>query len=143
MRASTATLPLLLIVHSALLISPVDSLAGQPFGLDNVDDLRMHSIRGALLKMQVVQDSEFFAETGGSLKQMYKKCANDVEVAPSSIAGAGMGLFAKRNIKAGTIVSFFPCHGLGVDFEDYGSSICVALDPTDQDFFLGEGKTCN
>jgi hypothetical protein len=54
-----------------------------------------------------------------------------------------MGLFAKRNIKAGTIVSFFPCHGLGVDFEDYGSSICVALDPTDQDFFLGEGKTCN
>jgi hypothetical protein len=36
-------------------------------------------------------------------------------VKESSIPGAGLGLFATKNIKAGTIISFYPVHTIGVD----------------------------
>jgi hypothetical protein len=38
-------------------------------------------------------------------------------VKESSVPGAGLGLFAKKNIKAGSIVSFYPAHILGVEVE--------------------------
>lgn len=54
----------------------------------------------------------------------------------SKINGAGKGLFAKKDIKRGTIITFYPVHGLGMESLD--SSICFALDPVDQTHFDSE-----
>lgn len=73
-------------------------------------------------KMNVAMTPDFF-ESSPSLKTLYSNCVKLVEVKESSIAGAGLGLFAKKNIKAGTIVSFYPAHALGVEMET-GESNC-------------------
>jgi hypothetical protein len=97
---------------------------------------------------------EFFSSQGeGVLKDFYNTCIADssIEVASSSIPGAGRGVFATRTIPAGTIVSFYPCHGVGVEFQQADdddndndnvdtTNIIVALDPTDQEFFLQQQR---
>lgn len=59
---------------------------------------------------------------GESLRQMLavQDCLNEqipdlVEVKQSTIPGAGMGLFAKETIEAGTVVAFYPAHILGIN----------------------------
>mmetsp|Transcript_50321 Transcript_50321/g.58733 ORF Transcript_50321/g.58733 Transcript_50321/m.58733 type:complete len:380 (+) Transcript_50321:35-1174(+) len=82
------------------------------------DPLLAMSIRTAVSKMQRVMDPDFFPSSYGSLKQLHKNCIQAVEVAPSSIPGAGMGAFAQKNIKRGTVICFYPVDGVGVDYGD-------------------------
>ena len=59
---------------------------------------------------------------GESLRQMLavedflnEQVPDLVEVKQSTIPGAGMGLFAKETIEAGTVVAFYPAHILGIN----------------------------
>lgn len=79
----------------------------------------------ALRKMETIMKNsgeDFFCSSSSSssgsntLKQMYVQISKHVEIKPSSIKNAGLGLFAKKNIKANTIVSFYPAHALGIEF---------------------------
>lgn len=67
--------------------------------------------------MHQVMSPEFFASSP-SLQTMYASIVKNVDIRESSIPNAGNGLFAKKNIKSGTIVSFYPAHALGVDTDD-------------------------
>jgi len=91
-------------------------------------------LRHGLAKMHVVMTPEFFAASP-LLKQFYSKLCKSIEVQPSSIPGAGLGLFAKKNIKANTIVSFYPCHALGVDTGASSSSFVTLDDEADRRYF--------
>ncbi|CAB9520245.1 expressed unknown protein [Seminavis robusta] len=51
-----------------------------------------------------------------------------LRVGPSSIPGAGSGVFATKNIKAGTIVSLFPVHGIGLEQFDDTNAIVAATE---------------
>lgn len=63
---------------------------------------------------------------------MRASVAKSVEVRPSSIAGAGNGLFATRNLKAGTLVSFYPAHCLGAEL---GGGEVWATAEEDREYF--------
>lgn len=86
-----------------------------------------------LEKMDQIMSPEYLDQRGGSLKQLSSNIIKSVEVAESSIAGAGKGLFATKNIKAGTIVSFYPAHALGV--EAGNESFFVSRDMADKQYF--------
>jgi SET domain len=81
--------------------------------------------------MGEVMTPEFF-ESSPSLKTMYSQIVKNVEVKESSIPGAGLGLFAKKNIKSGTIVSFYPAHSLGVEEQEKSIFSCS---PADTEYF--------
>lgn len=69
--------------------------------------------------MDKLMDPNFLNECGvGTLKQLNSQIIKSLEVKESSIPGAGLGVFATKNIKAGSIVSFYPAHTLGVEHED-------------------------
>jgi len=68
--------------------------------------------------------------SGAEIFQSYSK---SVAVRESSIPGAGQGLFATRNIKAGTIVSFYPAHALGIEVGD--RQLWVSSNESDQEYF--------
>lgn len=106
--------------------------ASTPFGVDDTSDARHGAIRSALVKLQEAQ-----AVAGPFVQKLDKA----IEVKPSLIPGAGQALFAKANIKSGSIISFYPIHGMGVDFTE--SSICMALDESDQAHFDQEEKDAN
>ena len=78
-------------------------------------------------KMNKIMTPEFF-ESSPALKSMHAQCVKNVEIKESSIPGAGLGLFAKKNIKSGTIISFYPAHALGVDGEDQSTFSCRSPD---------------
>lgn len=85
-------------------------------------------------KMNVVMTPEFF-ESSQSLKTLYSNCLKLATVKESLIPGAGLGLLAKKNIKAGTIVSFYPAHALGVETGvDDSQSTFSCLD-SDKEYF--------
>uniref|UniRef100_A0A6U5LM47 SET domain-containing protein n=1 Tax=Corethron hystrix TaxID=216773 RepID=A0A6U5LM47_9STRA len=67
-----------------------------------------------LAKMNMLMSRDVFAvsvrENSSSLKQLYSQIVKNVEIRESSISDAGLGLFATKNIKAGSIVSFYPAH---------------------------------
>jgi len=71
-----------------------------------------------------------------------KKRGASVEIQDSSIQGAGLGLFATTSIKAGTVVAYYPVHGLGVDFGD-DSTICLALTEEDETHFANQNVKSN
>ncbi|CAB9520244.1 expressed unknown protein [Seminavis robusta] len=56
-----------------------------------------------------------------------------VRVGPSSIPGAGSGVFATKNIKAGTIISLYPVHGMGL--ERFDTNAIVAATEEDHAYF--------
>jgi hypothetical protein len=84
--------------------------------LDDDDKINVcHEAMGeAITKMQSLMSDDFNAAFNKRRRKM-------VEVKPSSIPGAGLGLFAKERIKAGTIVAFYPAHILGMEKDE---SIC-------------------
>ena len=77
-------------------------------------------------------------QSSPQLKTMYTQMIKNVEIKESSIAGAGLGVFAKKNIKSGTIVSFYPAHALGIDDGDTPSFVCL---PRDDDYFQSHPST--
>lgn len=79
--------------------------------------------------MAQVMTPEFF-ESSPSLKTMHSTICKNVEIKESSIPNAGLGFFAKKNLKSGTIVSFYPAHSLGVDGQAFVSGC-----PEDQEYF--------
>lgn len=70
-------------------------------------------LQEGLDKMEKVMAPDF-----DGLSSLYSQCSKLVEIKESSISGAGLGLFAKKNIKANTIVCFYPAHALGIDVDE-------------------------
>jgi hypothetical protein len=112
----------------------------QSFGIDDVADDRFVNIRTALDRMLILQQQD-----GGEIMKHFQKCIQKVvSCRESSIQGAGQGLFATKNIKAGTVIGFYPVHGIGVDFnDDTSSSICLGITPEDQTYFDDENENAN
>jgi hypothetical protein len=67
------------------------------------DDICLRVIGQSIRKMEMIQD--FVAE----------QIPNLVEVRQSTVTGAGMGLFVKETIPAGTLVAFYPAHVVGIN----------------------------
>lgn len=74
-------------------------------------------LHDGLEKMERVMTLAFF-ESSPSLQSLYSQSIKAVEIKESLIPGAGLGLFARKNIKANTIISFYPAHALGVDVDE-------------------------
>eukprot|EP00547_Thalassionema_nitzschioides_P008133 CAMPEP_0194227894 /NCGR_PEP_ID=MMETSP0156-20130528/43095_1 /TAXON_ID=33649 /ORGANISM="Thalassionema nitzschioides, Strain L26-B" /LENGTH=327 /DNA_ID=CAMNT_0038960391 /DNA_START=35 /DNA_END=1018 /DNA_ORIENTATION=+ len=87
-------------------------------------------------------ESNLMSPTDNNLNQLYKKCLKSVKVDESSIEGAGMGLFATKNIKAGSIISLYPVHAVGVTSETETSTTTTytALRSDDQSYFDDDGR---
>ena len=110
--------------------------------------------------METVMTSSFFESTP-ILKTLLSKIDKQVEIKDSTIPNAGKGLFAKKAIKANTLVGFYPAHALGVEdcfvysnekdasyFADHPSPNSDYLHCTDQPLFqrpslLLQGDTNN
>jgi len=115
-------------------VLPIRSLTSTMTLFVSTDMAVTEGLQKFVKKMDVVMTTEFF-ERSPSLKNLYLNCAKLVEVKESSIPEAGLGLFAKKNIKAGTIICFYPAHTLGVEIgEGDSSSIFCCLDP-DREYF--------
>ena len=77
------------------------------------------AVSETMWKMKVFQEhQDFLATRPKVLRSLFKMCEESVEVATSSIPAAGNGLFASQNVKAGTIISMYPVHFMGVNFAD-------------------------
>lgn len=102
--------------------------------------IRVKIFRSALEAIRMFMDTKDDASTTSSLamRYLFQENKSVVTVSQSSIPGAGMGLFAQEDIEAGTIISLYPVHGLGVDFGE--SSMVVGLDQRDQDYFDNNPK---
>ena len=105
---------------------------------------RIQSIRAALENMRTLMeqgenDSDDEDPSLMLLASIFPEQDAIVAVDESSIVGAGMGLFAQRDIPGGTIIAFYPVHGMGMDLsndeESEDFSIFIGLDPTDQQYF--------
>ena len=94
---------------------------------------RVKLLRRGLAKMKVVMTPEFF-RANPVLRPFFSKLPKSVEIKRSSVApDAGLGLFAKKNIKAYTVVSFYPAHALGIDDDGNASFPFVTLDDEPED----------
>jgi SET domain len=113
-----------LVDHNAAGTTPLRPLTAEPFGLGDTSDNRHRAIKSALSKLDhIYETSSSFFETIDAA----------VEVKPSLVVGAGMGMFAKRSIQRGTVISFYPVHAIGVDFGD--TSVCIASSDVGQEYF--------
>ena len=84
------------------------------------------------MKRLMEQDEDF-------IRNLLNQNLDTVIVRASSIPNAGLGLFAKHAIKRGTLVSFYPVHGIGVEWGGSASNVAIAsLDSLDQDYFQSE-----
>ena len=75
------------------------------------DDVCRETLGAALGKMVAVTESGFAS-------RFNQRRMNSVEVRQSSVPGAGLGLFAKKALKSGTVISFYPAHILGIEVGD-------------------------
>jgi len=103
-----------------------------PFSIDDIADDRLVDIRTALDRMNNLLQND--AGSSPSMHDFQKRIQKVVSCDKSSIPGAGKGLFAKQNIKKGTLIGFYPVHGIGAEFED-GSYICCGITSADQSHF--------
>mmetsp|Transcript_33606 Transcript_33606/g.79246 ORF Transcript_33606/g.79246 Transcript_33606/m.79246 type:complete len:317 (-) Transcript_33606:249-1199(-) len=102
------------------------------FGIGDTTDDRLVDIRKALDRMNKLLRDD--AGSSASIQTFQTRIRKVVKCGESSIPGAGRGLFATQNIKKGTVIGFYPVHGIGAEFED-GSSICCGTSPEDQKYF--------
>ncbi len=91
----------------------------------------------ALIKMRYVEDGMKFGY------QFNKRRMRNVEIKKSSIPNAGLGLFARANVKAGTLLTFYPVHAMGIiDAFDDDKVKRVMMDAhTGVTYERGEGMT--
>mmetsp|Transcript_38777 Transcript_38777/g.93736 ORF Transcript_38777/g.93736 Transcript_38777/m.93736 type:complete len:253 (-) Transcript_38777:269-1027(-) len=82
--------------------------------------------------MDKIQQPKFLDQFS-QLKTLNSQIVKSVEVKKSSIPGAGLGLFATKNIKTGSIVSFYPAHTLGIEHED--EFMFVSNNDRNRDYF--------
>lgn len=116
--------------HRRAIQEMVCHITRPPFAIDDGNDDRLVDIRRALERMQSLQNDQVSA----AMEELQKRIQKEVVCRESSIPGAGQGIFALRNIKAGCVVGFYPVHGIGVDFED-ASSVCIGATLEDQQHF--------
>jgi hypothetical protein len=112
--------------------------------LSSVDAATTHVLQQGLETMQQVMTFDFF-KSADSLATFYSQISKSVEIRPSSIPNAGLGLFARKNIKQNTIISLYPVHALGMEgifvsndeeyFTSRPSSTSPYLHCTDQHLF--------
>uniref|UniRef100_A0A7S1YRC1 SET domain-containing protein n=1 Tax=Ditylum brightwellii TaxID=49249 RepID=A0A7S1YRC1_9STRA len=116
---------------------------------NNKNQILIDSLVNGVKRMNVIMNSGFFNQyatttdniSGGAIlmNQMQNGIMKNVQIKESSIANAGLGLFATKNIKAGTIVGFYPAHALGLEDVESGREIFVVDndggDQSDKDYF--------
>ena len=102
---------------------------------EDTNDLSIVSNRltVGLQKMDRIMSPNFFDDCDNSLKQLNSQIVKSVQVSQSPIHGAGKGLFATKNIKAGSIVGFYPAHTLGLEIG--GTELFVANQMSDKAYF--------
>jgi len=127
--------------------SPVSDVPAVPIH-DN--DSAGHKLMGMLYKAQVAMAPDFFdtalPSVDDTLTAFHQDCVEAVAVGPSTIPGAGNGLFARRDLERGKVVSLYPVHATGINFFDDGSSHWLTLDAMDDEYFFkdaGEGDEAN
>ena len=91
------------------------------------------TLRCALVKMQAMQQPNFFQEASPLLNDFHSDIATLVTIQESTIPGAGKGLFAATDLVAGVIVGFYPTHCIGVAMEQ--SSPYVTLESDNEEYF--------
>jgi len=74
------------------------------------------------------------AGSSPSMQDFQNRIRKLVSIGESSIPGAGRGLFATQNIRKGTVIGFYPVHGIGAEFEDE-TSVCFGGTQDDQNYF--------
>ena len=90
-------------------------------------DARIPVLQLALDRMQKIQTQPLLPKVA-------------VKVDTSSIPNAGKGLFALRNLKAGTILGYYPAHAIGFDRDD-GDALYLTASQNDQEYFDGTNHT--
>lgn len=100
-----------------------------------IDELQ-DALSNALCNTNYIMHPAFWqTETDAALQSFYQSLLDSVKTKTSTIPGAGLGLFAARDIEAGSIVSFYPVHTMGCNLFRGGSE-WVALDDTDQEYSM-------
>ena len=108
--------------HSSSSSSALEAAGGDCGG--NGGDACLQAMARPLDKMDQIGQPAFASEFN-------RRRIRSVEVRESSVPGAGLGLFARENIKGGTIVAFYPAHALGMtmtDAQGYGTVRRVGRD---------------
>lgn len=118
-RVVNISIGMLVLLHGTLSFPTTHPLSSKSlfitYAVDGVAESAVADrLYKAMAKMDSIMTPEFF-ESSPTLKQFYTNINKNIEVKESTIPGAGLGLFAKKAMKANTIISFYPAHALGVD----------------------------
>lgn len=108
----------------------IDAAATLPVQLDRATELALRTALARIdrLMKSTSSDDDDNDNDNATLVSFIQQCAQNCQTAPSSIANAGTGLVAKRNIKQGSIINLYPAHCLGLDFGDYSPRIYAEED---------------
>jgi len=87
------------------------------------------TVSESLWKLNILQSAEYneylrTSRSAPALQKLFRDCQDAVKVQQSSIPNAGNGLFCSRDIPAGSIVTFYPVHAMGVQFADGDTFLC-------------------
>lgn len=91
------------------------------------------SLKEAMQRIHILQAADESPTGGDGITMVNLLRKHSLRVGPSSIPGAGSGVFADKNIKAGTIICYYPVHGLGL--ERFDMHAIVAATHEDQNYF--------
>jgi len=122
-----------------------DHSSSPPPQLSSTQDKYLDSIlQDTLWRMSFFMETNFLLSTeNNALKSLFETCIESVYISESKIPGAGRGLFAKKDIKKGTIVAFYPVHCVGLQFEETGlcNSAQISLNDENGDEIMIDVKT--